>query len=91
MLGLDTSAKLVSIMSDHNVEGGSGNTKWTKRMHIIKQNFILFASATTVDNVPDEPSAELKLLFESRNGQVQSMVHHSIVTQRGGSQVVDNA
>ena len=58
----------------------------------MKQNFILFASTTTVDIVPDKPSAELKLIFESRTDQqVQSIVHHSIITQWGGSQVVDNA
>ena len=74
MLGINTSAKLVSIISDQNVEGGSGKTKWTKRFHIMKQNIILFASTTAVESAPEKPTPELKMLFESRKEQVQSRV-----------------
>ena len=91
MLGINTSAKLVSIISNQNVEGGSGKTEWTKRFHIMKQKFILFALATDVKMAPEEPSPELKMLFEIKREHIQSMVQHSIVTQRSGSQVVDNA
>ena len=85
MLGLDINSKMVSILSDQNAEGGSGKTKWTKRFHLMKQTFILFASTTDVTTALEEPPADLKMLFESNKTQVQSMVQHSIVTQRGGT------
>ena len=87
----DISAKTNALLTDK--ESGSGNEKhkWTTRFPVQKQSFIRFASASTEKVVPDGPAEEYLTLLETKKEHSLSMVQHGITTQRGGSQVIDNA
>ena len=56
----------------------------------MQQKFILLASATDKNSVPEEPCQEYKNLLEAPKTQANSLLKFS-VSKRNGTQVVDSA
>ena len=87
----DLQAKTNAQIFKDKDEAGNEKVSWKKRFPMQKQSFVLFASTSADKVVPESPTEEYLSLLETKKEHSLSMVEHGIVSQRGGSQVVDHA
>ena len=88
----DVCAKQVAQASDRESgEGGQGRTPWKNRFSVLKQNLLLFASATSEKQVPKEPAEAYLVVLESKKEQAHYSVQHAINKVKGGTQSIDLA
>ena len=94
----DTNARIIELRGggDGEIESsgsdGNGRTKFQKRFHLMHQNFILFASASSATEMLEtEPSSTFKQFVESPEKQALSLAQFAINQQRGANHTVDIA
>jgi hypothetical protein len=85
----DFQAKLISMTLDKSDKEKTG--KGWKRLNDHNKQYILFAGASVERKVATGPNEEFSKFLDLKKDQALPFLQSSIITQRGGSQVIDMA
>jgi uncharacterized membrane protein YgcG len=86
----DSMAKLIQLAeggtNSHHTNDGQG---WQKRFPLATRRALLFMSAASKQDVPDEPNEEFKAFLEISSTQIVTSAQQSVNDARMGSQTID--